>query len=256
MYLPLLKQAGLNEKEAFIYEKMLELGPCSVGRLRKNTPYKRGDLYNILYALRDKGLATEGLKEGIITFTLAEPEKLHDLVKREEDRIEQSRKALHSALPDIKSLYNLSLERPGVRFFEGRSGVWNVLEDSLCAKTEIYSITDIDSIIKYIGDLNEKYASLRARRKLKKRGLVLDTPFARDYLKGYLRDITETRLIASSATILFESVMQIYDTKVSYITLTEKNMIGVIIEDPIINRMHRMLFEHLWRITPPTVFEA
>src|SRR3989338_4504008 len=103
MYLPLLQQAGLNEKEAFIYEKMLELGPCSVGKLRKNTPYKRGDLYNILYALRDKGLAAEELKDGIITFTLAEPEKLHDLVKREEDRIEQCGKALHSALPDMKS---------------------------------------------------------------------------------------------------------------------------------------------------------
>lgn len=256
MYTQILTQAGLSEKEAFLYGKMLQTGPITVGKLLKQAPYKRGDLYNILYSLRDKGLAVEEIKEGLLTFALAEPAKLEELIRSREDQLEASRKAVSSLLPELQSLYNLSLQRPGVRFFEGKEGIWKVLEDSLTSKTEIYSITDIDSIIKHIGDLNEKYAKKRSRLQIKKRGLVLDTPFARDYLRGYLREITETKLIAPNAGVLFESIMQIYDTKVSYITLSEKNMIGVIIEDPIINRMHRILFETLWSTTPGLVLEA
>lgn len=256
MYTQTLTQAGLNEKEAFLYVKMLQTGPITVGKLLKQVPYKRGDLYNILYSLRNKGLASEEVKDGLLTFTLTEPSKLEDLIRTQEDQIQINRKAVFSLIPELQSLYNLSLQRPGVRFFEGKEGVWKVLEDSLTSKTEIYSITDIDSIIKHIGDLNEKYAKKRARLQIKKRGLVLDTPFARDYLKGYFREITETKLIAPNAGVLFESIMQIYDAKVSYITLSEKNMIGVIIEDPIINRMHKILFETLWSTTPGLVLEA
>ncbi|MEK7649039.1 MAG: helix-turn-helix domain-containing protein [Patescibacteria group bacterium] len=251
-----LIQAGLTPKEAFLYLKMLQTGPLTVGKLLHHVPYKRGDLYNILHSLRDKGLAIEEVKDGLLTYTLTDPSKLEDFVRSQEERLEQNRKTISSLIPELQSLYNLSLQRPGVRFFEGREGIWKVLEDSLTAKTEITSITDIDSIVKHIGDLNEKYAKKRARLHLRKRGLVLDTPFARNYLKSYLREITETKLIAPNAGILFESIMQIYDTKVSYITLAEQNMIGVIIEDPIINRMHRMLFDHIWNTTQPTVFDA
>lgn len=256
MYTQTLTQAGLNEKEAFLYVKMLQTGPITVGKLLKQVPYKRGDLYNILYSLRNKSLASEEVKDGLLTFTLTEPSKLEDLIRTQEDQIQINRKAVFSLIPELQSLYNLSLQRPGVRFFEGKEGVWKVLEDSLTSKTEIYSITDIDSIIKHIGDLNEKYAKKRARLQIKKRGLVLDTPFARDYLKGYFREITETKLIAPNAGVLFESIMQIYDAKVSYITLSDKNMIGVIIEDPIISRMHRILFETLWSTTQGLVLEA
>lgn len=256
MYSQTLIQAGLTEKEASLYEKMLQTGPLTVGKLLKHVPYKRGDLYNILYSLRDKGLAVEEVKDGLLTFTLTEPSKLEELAKAKEEQLQTSRKAIASLMPELQSLYNLSLQRPGVRFFEGEEGIWNVLQDSLTAKTEIFSITDIDSIIKHIGGLNERYAKKRARLHLKKRGLVLDTPFARTYLKEYFRDVTETKLIAPNAGYLFESIMQIYDAKVSYITLAEKNMIGVIIEDPIINRMHRILFDTLWNTTPGLVLEA
>jgi len=256
MYIQPLIHAGLTEKEALLYAKMLETGPLTVGKLLKQVPYKRGDLYNILYSLRDKSLIAEEVKDGLLTFTLTEPSKLEDLLRTREEQVQMSRKNISSLMPELQSLYNLSLKRPGVRFFEGKEGAWKVLEDSLTSKTEIYSITDIDSIIKYIGDLNEKYAKKRARLHLKKRGLVLDTPFARNYLKEYYRDVTEIKLINPNTDHLFESIMQIYDTKVSYITLTEKNMIGVIIEDPIINRMHRILFDTLWNTTQGFVLET
>ena len=42
--------------------------------------------------------------------------------------------------------------------------------------------------------------------------------------------------------------MQIYDNKVSYITLSDKEMIGVIIEDKHIYTMNRDLFDFNWEL--------
>ena len=40
--------------------------------------------------------------------------------------------------------------------------------------------------------------------------------------------------------------MQIYDGKISYISLSEGQMIGTIIEDQAIYKMHKALFDFTW----------
>lgn len=249
MYTELLTQAGLSEKEAAIYEKLLELGSTTVGKLLKHLPYKRGDLYNILASLRDKGLASEGLAKGIMTFTVESPEKITDLLKAEDEKRDRIRKSVTSTLPDLKSLYNLSMNKPGVRFFEGEEGAWKVLEDTLATKGEIYSYADIDAIIKHDSAMNRRYGQLRQTRGIKKKGIVNDTLVAREFLKGYLKEITETKLITLS-TPSFGTVMNIYDNKISFLTLSDKGRIGIIIEDEIIAQMQKSLFEYLWQTIP------
>jgi hypothetical protein len=125
-----------------------------------------------------------------------------------------------------------------------------VLEDSLTSKTEIYSYADIEAIQKYIPTVNKKYVKKRNDLKLKKKGIALDTPFTRKFLKDYYPGITETKLIDTKDAPDFQTVMQIYDGKISYLTLSEKKKMGVIIEDRHIYNMHKYLFEYLWKITP------
>ena len=86
----------------------------------------------------------------------------------------------------------------------------------------------------------------REEKQLKKRGIVIDTSFAREFLKDYHPGITETKLIKTTP-IPFSSVMQIYNNK--------GKMMGVIIEDAKIAAMHRSMFEYLWEITPEFVAE-
>jgi hypothetical protein len=47
----------------------------------------------------------------------------------------------------------------------------------------------------------------------------------------------------------FQSVMQIYDNKVSYITLTDDYLVGIIITDQYIADTHKYLFESLWELS-------
>jgi len=64
-------------------------------------------------------------------------------------------------------------------------------------------------------------------------------------MKDYHRDTTDTRFI-DGKLYSFHAVMQIYDSKISYITLSDKSIIGVIIADQTIYQMHKSIFEYTW----------
>ncbi len=241
-----LVQAGLSEKEAQAYEKLLELGPSSVGKLIKSTPFKRGDLYNILYSLRDKGLLSEELKKGVMTFTLENPEKLKDLVASEKEKLKQKEKLITDAVPQLKSLYNLSMNKPGVRFYEGREGVWTVLEDTLTSKTEILMYGDHDAIIRFIPDINQRYIKARGRLGIKKRMVMFETASA----PKHLQELTETKFMPRGSSEFLASITNIYDDKIAYLTFTETSSIGVIVEDASICQLNRAIFEHVWKSLP------
>ena len=83
---------------------------------------------------------------------------------------------------------------------------------------------------------------------------MIDTPFARKYLTNYFLEITDTKLIKYDAPP-FQNIIQIYDNKISYITLNEKFMIGIIISDKSIYETHKYLFEFMWQNTSGIEFK-
>lgn len=245
-YLQLMVAAGLEPDQALIYELLLKSGPLKAGKIAQKSPLKRGLVYKILDELVDLGLVIKNEPLGkVAIFEPVHPLKLKDLAESREQKFKTAQLALDGIMGQLSSDYNLSLNKPGVQFFEGLDGIKKILEDSLSAKTEIYSYADIESIHKYIKDINEDYIKKRERLQIKKKGIVLDTPFARNYLKNYHRKITDTKFIKYNAPP-FQTIMQIYDNKISYITLDPQKMVGVLIQDPHIYQMHKYLFEFLW----------
>lgn len=244
MYEDIFKQIGLDEKEAAVYTALLELGPATVGQLMKKTPYKRGDLYNIVYSLRDKKLVSEKVSKGVTIFTLEEPESIKDLIIAEKERVARIQEGFDAIFPDLKSRYNLSVQKPGVRFYEGEDGIQIVAEDSLTAKGMIYSYIDNEAVNKAVPNLNLGYVKKRKALGIFKRMLALDSAYVRSRKDTYDREVTDIRLIPIKES--FATVMQVYNNKVSYITLEQGRMIGVIIEDPFIAKMHKLLFELTW----------
>jgi len=147
-------------------------------------------------------------------------------------------------------LFNLSVGKPGVQFYEGEDGVWEVLLDSLTASEEILTYADPEAIAKYIPALNAEYSTMREDQNVKKRGLVIDSPEARKFLKSYDGKVTGTKLIKGKENMPdFQTIMQIYDNKVSYITLTDEYLVGIIITDQFIANTHKYLFESLWELS-------
>lgn len=248
MYESLLQSLNLNEQEASIYEILLNTGPAPAREILKKTALKRSNLYNVLAGLKKRGLAGEKLnKAGITVFYPETPDKLEELLTEQGKKLAQSKNQLEANLPAMKNLFLISQERPVVRFYEGKAGVEKVAADSLTSKTEILSYLDPEAIDKLIGDLNLEYKKQRAEKKIFKKILAADSPFTRKRYLGLDPQTTAARFMDEKITP-FQTITQIYDNKISYITLTEKSMIGVIIEDANIYNTHKAIFEYNWRM--------
>src|SRR3989344_5423280 len=250
MYEESLQQTGLSKDQAAVYEVLIQNGPQPARAVHQKSTLSRPLAYKVLDELIALGLVEKNDPPGKVSrFSAAHPLKLKEIADKRFEAAQGAKAAVEGTLGKLISDFNLQNGKPGVQFFEGLEGIKKVLDDSLTAKTEIYSYADLESIEKYISDINKKYVRDRERLNIKKKGIVLDTLVARTFLKDYAPGVTETKLIARESSP-FRTVMQMYDGKISYITLAEENLIGVIIADQRIYEMHRDLFLHLWETTP------
>jgi HTH-type transcriptional regulator, sugar sensing transcriptional regulator len=249
MYEKTLQQIGLNEKEAIVYEILLETGPVEAREILKKVSKKvsttRSNLYNILTALKGRGLLMEKVKKGKNLFEAESPTKLLEVLEEAVKMTNQAQQNLAMALPELTSLYNLTTQKPVVQFFEGVEGLKKALADSLTTKQMICAYSDIEAIVKYFDEINRDYVKKRDALGIKKRSIMVDSEFARNYMKDYHRGTTDTRFI-DGKLYPFHAVMQMYDGKISYITLSDKSIISVIIEDQTIYQMHKSIFEYTW----------
>lgn len=241
----ILIQAGLSGEQSLVYQALLDKGPERASDLSKWTGIKRGLIYKVLEQLEGMGLVSKNGGPGTVaTFSPAHPSILLTNLERKEKEIALNKEMLVSSIGTLSSKYNLILGKPNVQFFEGKDGVEKVANDSIYSKSEILSYIDNEAVNKYLADLNKKYVSERKKLNLKKKMLAVDTPYIRNHVKDMDKETTEVRIIPKSEA--FGTVMQIYDDKISYVTVLENKKIGVIIEDSDIAKMHKIVFLALW----------
>ncbi len=245
--------AGLTPPQAAVYEALLRYGTQKAGTLTKNTTLKRGLIYKALDDLVRMDLVRKEEHDGTVTrFHPEHPSNLRRLAEERKQKALDAQLAINTSLGALISEFNLASGKPGVEFFEGEEGVEKVLADSLVTTGDVYVIADIEAVVNHINDINTAYVRKREKMHIKKKALILDTPFAQKYMKTYHREITNTRLLRNENAKPFHALTEIYDDKISYITFEEHAgkeplMIGVIIQDRAIHHMHKYLFEVLWR---------
>jgi sugar-specific transcriptional regulator TrmB len=242
--------AGLEPDQAIIYELLLKYGPLKAGKIALKSPLKRGLVYKILDELVDLGLVIKNEPTGkVAVFEPVHPLKLKDIAESKEQKLKTAQLALDGIMGQLSSDYNFALGKPGIQIFEGREGILKVANDSLTSKTEIYSYIDNEAVNKFIPDINKEYVKKRDRLDIHKKMITYDSEYIRQRVKSFNPAKTQVRVIDKS--VPFATVMQIYDGKVSYFTLDEKRIIGVVIADYHIYQMHKSLFEYTWEKAKP-----
>jgi sugar-specific transcriptional regulator TrmB len=210
-------------------------------------------VYYVLGRLESLGLVIADDAPGRKTIFHAEgPEKLEALLEEREKEIARQKETLRAAIGDLRSVYNLAHNKPGVRFFEGPEGIREVTFDSLKAEGEIYTFADMEAVETYAKTMNADYVKERLKKKISKKLMVLDTPYTRERYRAAppSAKLLEVRLLPPALSP-FQTGMQIYNNTISYSTLTAEKQIGVIIADEQIARMHRSLFDYIWGTLPP-----
>lgn len=244
-YTQSLVEAGLTQDQALTYEILIQNGPMQASRIHRKSTLSRPLIYKVLGDLEGLGLVEKDENNSpVATFKAAHPLKLKEILDRRFEAAQHAKSAMEGAISKLISDFNLVSGKPGIRFYEGKEGVREVINDALTSKTEIYSYVDIETIEREIPEISRDFAKARIKLGLKKRNIGIDTPENRKAIEDYFTEVTEERLIPWKSPS-FGTVMQIYDNKVSYLTLGEQ-MIGVIIADPHIFEMHKALFEFTW----------
>jgi sugar-specific transcriptional regulator TrmB len=233
-HFPILKELGLTETEALLYELLIELGPKPARDLVEPAKIGRGNVYNGLTQLQHKGFVTikQGNKQ---VYEAVDPSKLLSLLVLEQERLRQLESSFASALPQLSSTFNLSTGKPAIQVFEGIEGFEKALEDSLTTKGEILTYVDLEALQGPFADINRRYIKLRAQKKINKRAITSDTPAAREYVAKLTTPFTQI-LLVKDFPIAFKTAMELYDTKVTYLTLRPEKTISVVLEE--IGRAH------------------
>lgn len=241
-----LVKAGLSESQALVYEALLHLGEQRVGSLTHSLPLKRQLVYKVLDDLVAFGLVEKREKPGAVArFLPKHPAHLRELVEGRMKALQESEQVLQGLLPTLSSTFNLTSGQPGVLVYEGKEAIEKVLADSLTSRTDIYSYIDPRAVDAYFAEANKKYLRRRKEEFLMKHLLVVKSPYIEGRYTKEKYPFTEVRTIEKAPNAL-QVALQIYDGKVSYLTLLPDRIIGVIIDDPNIFSLQKFLFLRLY----------
>jgi sugar-specific transcriptional regulator TrmB len=243
-----LQNAGFEPSTAEIYVILLQNGELDVPKISEKTAFSRASIYDSLNQLLAAGYI-EYRKEGRNAYYKpAHPNKLFGLVEQKKRESELLRQELNSTIQSLTGMYNLSLNKPGIRFFEGAEGFREALFDTLTSTETIYTIVDLEAVLKYVEEINQEYVAKRREKGINKRILVTNTPGNRAYLAKQGKNLTDAKLLPAEIPS-FENGMQIYSGKVSHFTLREDNIVAIIIEDKDVYYMQKKIFEYLWAVS-------
>lgn len=243
----ILKNIGFSSEQIAIYSVLLEYGKLPASIIASRSKVSRVITYKILGQFVDMGIVEKiEVPKSIALFNPLDPEQLRKLIDRKESEILNFKNACETAITTLRPQYNLLTDKPGVLFYEGLEGVKKVLNDSLYTEEMIYTYVDVEAVLDHFKEINDNYVQRREKTGIKKKLLVADTARAREYF-GNRTTLTDVKLIGKEK-IPFGCAMQIYDNKISYITVgkQEGSLIGIIIEDQHIADMHKYFFECLY----------
>lgn len=232
-----LEQWGLSPKEIKVYLAGLELGAVPVQDLAKETGIERTNVYSIVEGLIHQGLFTETEKAGKKYFVAESPEKLILKLKDREKEIE-------SVLPELKSIYNLSPQKPKVRFYEGAEGIKTVMEDVLATGENYIACWSVIDKTRIIGEqYSNDYIDQRVKKKIFAR-LILDrNPKTEKWQKEGKECLREVKFMPREFS--FSSNIYIYGDKVALFSL-KKDILAIIIENKEISEFLKIFLNFMW----------
>lgn len=234
-----LEKFGLSPNESACYLAALELGSASVQKIAKKSEVKRTTVYTVLEELIKKGLIAKSEAKGKTVYVAEDP---NYLIRREEER----KRELVDAIPELKSIYNLSESKPSVKFYEGVEGLKTIYDDTLKEGRDIVAFSDFEHMIKTMSlDWMVDYADRRAKNGIKFRGITRASA-GLDQISPY--DTRQKRELKILPQGNFSTEINIYGNKVAMMSF--RNPMGVIIEDKAIAATLRIVFENLWRSLP------
>ncbi|OGI29599.1 MAG: hypothetical protein A2288_00180 [Candidatus Moranbacteria bacterium RIFOXYA12_FULL_44_15] len=247
-----LQNLGLTKTQSSVLDYLFEHGEAKASDIAKVVRHPRGVVYKAIEELIALKLVEKMEKEKqIARFRAVHPRNLESVLEAKERELTQNKKIFEDLLPQLASSYNLTLNKPGVKFYEGEEGLEKVLYDTLTSKTEVYLMFNRDAMSQEpaFKEINEEYKKRRLRANVKKK--IIRIGAQPELTFGTADDkydsITEIKYLEKNAAP-FKTNIHIYDGKISFLIMDKGKIIAILIEDRNIFEINKFWFETLWEL--------
>ena len=115
-----LEKIGLAEKEAKVFLASLELGSSAAQKIAKKAEINRATTYVIIEKADEKRADELGGKRQKDFFQTEDPKRLLTLLEEQEENLKRKEKEFKKYLPELETLFNISEEKPKVRFLKAK----------------------------------------------------------------------------------------------------------------------------------------
>lgn len=243
--LQVIKQIGLTDKHAVVYEALLRMPGSTPLVLARETKLNRSSLYRYLEELRETGLVELLLGDKSSSY-VAKPEGLKQYLANEEARVDGLKKTI-PVLADELLLASRKPSESEVKYYQGIEGLKQMLWNVVNTKIEFVGLgyqSWNDSVGKHYADkLRAKMLenNVLSREILNKVDDTFEyTELGKTYTKVYEhRAIDEKMLEIKHDTYIYGDVF-------AYYYHYQGEYFGVEIHNKEIARTERQMFEILW----------
>ncbi|PJA46088.1 hypothetical protein CO174_00895 [Candidatus Uhrbacteria bacterium CG_4_9_14_3_um_filter_50_9] len=238
----LLELIGLKPKDMQVYAAILQLGTAPLRKVADEAGLNRGTTYDALKRLMTHGLVSYVDAKTHRYFTAEDPQKITGIATRREVALQEARTKLAHVVPELQALLGKSKHRPSVRYYEGASGVREILEDVLSTaehtKERRFRIYSSEGIRDLIAKAWPGFIKKRVHRRVTVKTISIGKG-------GRTHGLDERKWLTQAdkaPTYTF-----IYPGKVAFVSVDERQeLFGVIIEDDAISATQVMIFDQLW----------
>ncbi|OGG08989.1 hypothetical protein A2154_01800 [Candidatus Gottesmanbacteria bacterium RBG_16_43_7] len=152
----ILMQLGLTIHEARVYELLLKTGISSPVSLSRKIAINRTTLYRILESLEAKGLVKRIVESKSTSFEAAPAETLTNILIQKENDLKTLQNSLTPLVKSLSQLQSQTDSPTKVKYYQGQSGLRQLLWNTLNAKTEVVGLGWAD----WNAGIGRKYAEI------------------------------------------------------------------------------------------------
>ena len=250
MYQKVLQNLGWSSEEVDVYTALLQLGTQPASVIARHIEKKRTTVRVYLEHLAKEGFVRLNWKGRTQYFTAEKPEEaitaLEHTKTKTIEKLDRNIKAFSAILPELTSIVREDVRLPKVTFYEGIHDLKRMYTDSLTSKTEILCLSSMEDLWDLFGQQYDQwYVKKRLQKAIPVRYIAKDSALERKEAKKDKKYLRKSRHLPADIFNISNEI-NIYDGKVSIITLKSEK-IGILIQSDEIYNSMKAIFEVLWK---------
>lgn len=234
---------GLSEEEVIVYLSALEHGSATALELARNTGIPRTTVYLLIDSLLGKQLLSHSSDEKKKSYFPASPDELVKMAQHKKEKMQETLHSMRADLPQLHALYHLYHAKPKVNYYNGKSEIIKLFEESL-KEERIYIYQLSQDFTSYFGPYLNTYREEVKKKMRYTKEILAETVDNLQYKKSNDSVRNQIKLLSQKDVINIDSLL--YGDKNIILTYKEGQPHATVICDKDIVFFEVLKFNALW----------